>query len=373
MAKIRVSMHCGRSGSAKHNDRSFLADKSAEERREMAPHIREDAVRENLVWCAGKARDHGRPLTLEERELNFYARQYGKGIEKINERYRHEGHADRCRSIEDYYRNPKTRPVETIVQIGDRTSNVAPEVFEECEKQFCDRLRKWSREHNDAVRVLSASCHFDETSPHAHIRTVFQYRDGDNWRIGQNRALKEAGIELPDPSKAEGRYNNRKISFDRMARSMWQEICIEHGFDLELEPRPDRRHKDKEEFILSEIAENIRNAEQRETAAVFAAAEKENKVKAMSERLDEMRRDAEAIKAEVDEYRTDIVTKARDELFEMTGAERESIDKALGRAQRETKLEQYQHLEKRFPKEFNDMRKVMVREKHHDRHKGLGR
>lgn len=73
-------------------------------------------------------------------------------------------------------------------------------------------------------------------------------KDG-HFIIAQEKALREAGIELPDPSKPEGRYNNRKITFDKMRREMFQEICLKHGLKIEVEPRPQRqKHKSVHEY-----------------------------------------------------------------------------------------------------------------------------
>lgn len=73
-------------------------------------------------------------------------------------------------------------------------------------------------------------------------------KDG-HFIIAQEKALREAGIELPDPSKPEGRYNNRKIAFDKMRREMFQEICLKHGLKIEVEPRPQRqKHKSVHEY-----------------------------------------------------------------------------------------------------------------------------
>ena len=63
--------------------------------------------------------------------------------------------------------------------------------------------------------------HFDEATPHAHLRRVWKYTDRRGYvRIGQDKALRRAGVELPYPGKPEGRYNNSKVMFDAMAREM---------------------------------------------------------------------------------------------------------------------------------------------------------
>ena len=44
---MKASMHSGRKGSAKHNDRSFLQGKSKEQQEEIAPHIDLDRTGQN--------------------------------------------------------------------------------------------------------------------------------------------------------------------------------------------------------------------------------------------------------------------------------------------------------------------------------------
>ena len=80
-----------------------------------------------------------------------------------------------------------------------------------------------------------------------------------NWATSpQEKALREAGIELPDPSKPEGRYNNRKITFDKMRREMFQEICLKHGLKIEVEPRPQRQmHKSVHEYKREQSEKNV--------------------------------------------------------------------------------------------------------------------
>lgn len=59
--------------------------------------------------------------------------------------------------------------------------------------------------------------HFDEKTPHVHERAIMDVKDKDgHFIIAQEKALREAGIELPDPSKPEGRYNNRKITLKKV-------------------------------------------------------------------------------------------------------------------------------------------------------------
>ena len=259
MTKLRVSQHSGRRGSAKHNDRSFLVGLSDEERREVAPHIHPEAMQENREW-RWTGREDKRPL--EEVELDFYRTRYAAALERTNERYRREGHAERCRTPEQLYRGAKSRPEEMILQIGDREANISPEAFKACVADYMHRLGAWSQEHGGHMHLLTAALHFDETSPHAHIRRVWDYTDRDGLtRLGQNKALEAAGVPLPDPTKPEGRYNNRKIAFDLWARGMWQDVCKAHGFEVETEPIPGKRHQEKADWMYQQNAERLERQE----------------------------------------------------------------------------------------------------------------
>ena len=118
--KMRVVMHCGRSGSAAHNDRSFLQGQSEEWISEHAAHIRDDG--EHVVWSW----DGGSDLSASER--NFYEHYFSDSLNARNERYLKQRHPERCRTIEELYAADKTRPEEVILQIGDKDSGVSPEL-----------------------------------------------------------------------------------------------------------------------------------------------------------------------------------------------------------------------------------------------------
>lgn len=252
MARLRVSQHSGREGSGRHNDRSFLEEWSDEKRRERAPHIRTEETQHNLTWSRNPGVD------FKTAEIEFYKDRYSAALEKTNARYRHEGHSDRCKSVVDLYTSKFTRPEEMILQIGDKDSGITREQFVKCLNGYLDWLYRWNREHGSHMQVLDIAVHFDETSPHAHIRRIWDYQDKDGlFRVGQNKALEQAGIGLPDPEKKPGRYNNRKMTFDAMSRERWQEICKAQGIEVETQPRPSMRHKDKADYISGQLTAQI--------------------------------------------------------------------------------------------------------------------
>ena len=83
MAKMRTTTRGGRQGNAKHNDRTYLSE--------------EERPRENRYSYVGKK--NAPNLTFREAELRFYEGRYSKGLEARNERYKRQGHKERCKTI----------------------------------------------------------------------------------------------------------------------------------------------------------------------------------------------------------------------------------------------------------------------------------
>lgn len=250
--RLRVSQHSGRSGSAKHNDRSFLTGRSNEWRLEHAPHIDTTRTGENVVWTWDGQTD------IETSERTWYEQEYQQAQDATNARYVREGHADRCKTSDDLYNGRLTRPEEMILQVGKQADNIDPAEFAQAVDRYLDKLDEWDTAHGGHMHILSIALHVDEASPHLHIRRVWDYTDRDGLtRLGQAKALQAAGVSLPDPNKPIGRYNNRKMTFDDMARGWWQECCREKGWDIETEARPDMRHKSKQDYIRDQMAAEI--------------------------------------------------------------------------------------------------------------------
>ncbi len=251
-ASLRASQHSGREGSGRHNDRSFLTGRSAAWIQEHAGHIDPTRTSKNQVvtW------DH--QPDIERSERAWYARTYGPAQEETNRRYVRERHPDRCKTTDDLYTGRLTRPEEMILQVGSKDARVDTGAFIDAFNAYQARLVEWSHTHGDHMHILSIALHMDETTPHIHLRRVWDYTDRDGLtRLGQAKALEQAGIELPDPTKPAGRYNNRKMSFDNLARGWWQEACRAHGLEIETVPRPDRRHKAKADYIRDQMAQEI--------------------------------------------------------------------------------------------------------------------
>lgn len=252
---MKVSMHNGRSGSATHNDRSFLKNWSKDEILEKAPHIDTTKTHLNCFYQPKELSNLNYTNDLITYELEAYKQLFNDSLNSVNERYIQQSHPERCKTIEDWYTNAKTRPEEQILQVGDMYDDIDPEVFKGMVREYMGALMDWSKRNGYPVTVLDCTVHLDEGSPHAHLRRVFHYKDDNgNLRIGQNKALERAGIELPDKTKKSGRDNNLKMTFDKMCRELWQDIAISRGFNIDKEPRLNIRHKDKKEYINDQLA-----------------------------------------------------------------------------------------------------------------------
>lgn len=242
---MRATYRCSRTGSARHNDRDFDLSK--------ATHINQRRTDDNYNWHLFK---HKFPdKTFSEIEEIFYTKQYSASLNAVNSRYKAQNHSERCKTIQDLLKSPKTRPEEVILQIGNMNEYPKAEVLMECAVELTKQMAKWNKQHGSHLHILNLSVHLDEKTPHVHLRRCFDYIDKDGFpRLGQERALKAAGVELPSPDKPEGRYNNRKITFDNMMRDKWQEILKSHGLEIETDPMPRRKNLIKEKFIDSQIA-----------------------------------------------------------------------------------------------------------------------
>lgn len=288
--RLRVSQHSGRSGSAKHNDRSFMKERSDAWRQEHAPHIDTDRTADNVVWTWDGQTD------VEASERAWYAQEYQQAQEATNARYTREGHSDRCKSTDQLYDGRLTRPEEMILQVGTQADGIDPAEFAQAVDRYLDKLDEWDTDHGGHMHILSIALHVDEASPHLHIRRVWDYTDRDGLtRLGQARALEAAGVPLPDPTKPTGRYNNRKMSFDSMARGWWQECCREQGWNIETKARPGMRHKDKRDFIYDQMTAEIDTARQeRDDMTAQADRARQDATQADKSRQDAQQREQEA-------------------------------------------------------------------------------
>lgn len=257
---MRATRHNGRGYSAKHNDRDFDVKE--------APHIAPEKAELNYLWnCYSDP-----TLTFEQVELKFYKETFGHQLEVTNKKYIEQYHPERVKSMETWMKSNRHCPEESIMQIGNMEDNVDRQVFIDCFNDFHGRLEQWNVDHGKPFTTLTNSIHADETGAvHSHTRRVWHYEAADGLRIGQEKALTAAGVELPDDKKSEGRNNNRKMTFDAMCRELWLDVLHEHGLEIEREPVPDGKHNmTKEQMIREKYKAMIEKTEVAEAQVVMA-------------------------------------------------------------------------------------------------------
>lgn len=257
MAKMRTMTHnsrtnaSGRVHGTKHNDRNFDVGK--------ADNIDAAKVKDNEYRnCYGDS-----SMTFDEVELKFYTENFSHQLEKTNAKYIENRHPERCKTMDEWKKLRQYCPEETTRQIGKMESHESREKLVECYNDYYKQIQQWNRDHGKPFTVLDRAVHVDEAVPHIQERRVWHYKGDDGkWYIGQEKALQMAGVELPNPDKPESRYNNRKMTFDKMSRELWLDICKEHGLDLEREALPNGKHnRDKEDMIREKYEEAIKETE----------------------------------------------------------------------------------------------------------------
>jgi len=227
---MRLTAHNGRASkgaafSEKHNDRNFDI--------RHASHIDAEKVGQNRTWHIYHAESPD--MTFEEAEKLFYERHFQKALDERNERQIANGHAGRVRTMDDYRHSIKTCPEEQIMMVGCKGNTIdAEDLWKVCAEQL-----GWEQRHFPNFRVLDVSLHLDEEgAPHVHKRGVWVAHDDEGREIvGQNKALKEMGVEAPDPDRAPDRFNNPKVTYTRECREHFMELCLERGWSMETEPR----------------------------------------------------------------------------------------------------------------------------------------
>lgn len=227
MAKQRVTYHSSRQGSAKHNDREFDTSK--------AEHIDPSRIMDNLEMTWLSIRDNKTDLsTFEEAEELFYEQHFRSSLNARNERYQHQRHPERIKDMHGYMQQKQSCPEETIYQVGTVKDHIEPKTLVSVYGEFLT----WREQAYPQVAFLDMAVHLDESTPHIHERCVWIGHDADGSEtVGQNKALQEMGIKRPDLSKPVSKYNNAKMTYTADCREHFQEICREHGINLEITPR----------------------------------------------------------------------------------------------------------------------------------------
>ena len=259
---MRATIHNGRTShlgafTPKHNDRSFNIS--------HAEHIDPERVKLNRYWNWT-----GKEMTFEDAERTFYEKHIRQHLDAQNARYRAQRHAERAKTMDEYRKSPQTCPEEVILMIGKAGDTIPADMM----ARIIQEQINWEQKQFPGVRVLDVALHMDEQgAPHIHERRAWVYTDKDgNTAISQNKSLEQMGVELPNPDRPRGRFNNRKQTFSKRCREHLLQICREHG--LEIEEIPQEKSKSGralEDYQAGEAEKRAADAERRRQFSERAA------------------------------------------------------------------------------------------------------
>lgn len=259
---MRATIHNGRTShlgafTPKHNDRNFNI-KNAE-------HIDPERVKKNRYWNWT-----GKEITFEDAEIAFYEKHISAHLEAQNARYRAQRHAERAKTMDEYRRSPQTCPEEVILQIGKLGDTIPADMM----ARIIQEQINWEQKQFPGVKVLNVALHMDEQgAPHIHERRAWVYTDKDgNTAISQNKSLEQMGVELPNPDRPRGRFNNRKQTFSKRCREHLLQICKEHGLEIEEIPQEKSQSgRTLEDYKANEAEKRATEADRRREFSERAA------------------------------------------------------------------------------------------------------
>lgn len=278
--KMKISHRAGGRGfNPNHNDRKFNMDK--------ANHINQDLTKDNLYIMRDydtrtvqvyRGDDANKTMSLREHEINYYKNHYQDRLNSINERYIANRHAERCKTIEDMYKDKKTGPEEVILQIGkqDETRSIDRKTYE----SILSKYMQWQSKTYPQCKILDAAMHFDEKSPHVHMRQVWEFtNERGELQVGQTKALEQMGVQRPNMDQPADRHNNAKITFSNACREAWRDICIMHGLDIDEIEHTGKNSRDFNEVRADALKREIEGLEReigalQETVQELSADEK---------------------------------------------------------------------------------------------------
>ena len=263
MATMKATVRNGRTTAkgkvfnANHNTRA--------ETRNFEGHIDHErtALNVNFKFLANGNVEKCGSFNAKEFELSQYEIYFGDGQKAKNERYTKDGHPERCKTIKEVYEHPKTCPMETIFQLGNRQTEMSPEARKQIMvASTFELIEKLRQKYGENFRLLDISLHNDESagSEHIHARYVLSSRDKHGFTIvNQSQAFKQMGIDRPDTSKKEGKYNNPLMTFSEMLRSTFYDLCEKNGnIEIDREVKnPSQKHRDILEYKCEQLEKSV--------------------------------------------------------------------------------------------------------------------
>lgn len=287
---MRATIHNGRTShlgafTPKHNDRNFNIS--------HAEHIDPERVKDNRYWNWT-----GKKITFEDAEIAFYEKHISAHLEAQNARYRAQRHAERVKTMDEYRKSPQTCPEEVILMIGKAGDTIPADMM----ARIIQEQINWEQKQFPGVKVLNVALHMDEQgAPHIHERRAWVYTDkSGNLAISQNKSLEQMGVELPNPDRPRGRFNNRKQTFSKRCREHLLQICREHGLEIEDIPQEKSRSgRTLEDYQAGEAERRAAEADRRRQFSERAAESAEKRAESAKDAARSYEEHAERVAGQI--------------------------------------------------------------------------
>ena len=175
----------GQAFNPEHNDRNF--DLS------LAKHIDQTRTKNNIYYNVEIGREYTHQEKIEnnisnflEVETTFYRTHFSDGLNAKNDRYLKQRHKNKCQTMDEYYRNPKTCPFEAHYQLG----NINHQIDEKLYDTIMREQLEWEKKTFPNIVILDYATHKDETVLGTHVRYVpIGYDKDNNLVVNQNSAF----------------------------------------------------------------------------------------------------------------------------------------------------------------------------------------
>lgn len=223
------------------------------------------AQMDGLLYTWHRYQDTGLGGDFEWAEKYYYHLNFEDGLDYQNEKYRKKGNYKRMRSMDEYREAPKTCPESTLYYLGNKDYNAGADVLQAVVMEYL----AWRAREYPAVVCLDWAVHVEDGAPHIHERHVWVAHDeAGNEIVNQEAALREMGVEPPDPLKPVGRYNNAKMTYTEACRDKMMELARSYGIEVEDRPRePGQKGLSQARYKMEDTARKTRGWVKRFQAA----------------------------------------------------------------------------------------------------------
>ena len=165
-------------------------------------------------------------------ELDFYHAHFSDALSEKNRRYTEKDRSECVQTVEDIHDAHRTAPEEIIWKLDTKgQEHIDQNLLEEIFAEHFD----WEKETFPQAHYFSHVFHRNAPAAPDYVqarRIWIAHDKGGNEIISDRKALREMGIERPDASRKDSRYNNAKMTHTAMCRAHLEEIFASRGLDI---------------------------------------------------------------------------------------------------------------------------------------------